>query len=44
MEDTVQAAHKQIEDKNYEQQLSNRGIFNIRRYGFAFKGKQVLIG
>lgn len=43
---TVLNAHKQIEDKNYDADLMERGIAkeNIRHYGFAFRGKKVLIG
>ena len=46
LEETVQAALAQIEKKNYEQALNERGIpsSRIRRYGFAFEGKTVLIG
>lgn len=46
IEDTVQAALQQIEDKNYEADLIARGVpkVNIRKYGFAFKGKEVYIG
>ena len=46
MEDTVESALKQIEEKKYETSLIHKGITKekIRKYGFAFKGKQVLIG
>ncbi len=46
MEETVQAALSQIEEKKYEQMLLAQGIGkeHIRRYGFAFRGKEVLIG
>lgn len=46
LRETVQAALKQIEDKKYEQILIDCGIKKecIRRYGFAFEGKKVLIG
>lgn len=46
MEETVQAALQQIQDKNYEQTLLEQGIGaeRIRKYGFAFRGKEVLIG
>lgn len=36
-------ALKQIEDKNYRQDLIDRGINNILYLGFAFQGKQSLI-
>ncbi len=46
MEETVLAALNQIEEKRYEQTLINQGIEkkHIRKYGLAFKGKEVLIG
>lgn len=46
LEETVRAALNQIEEKNYEQILLSQGIEKerIRKYGFAFRGKEVLIG
>ena len=45
LEETVKAALKQIEEKNYNVELIKRGVKeeNIHHYGFAFRGKEVLI-
>ena len=46
LEETVAAALAQIEEKQYEKELIIRGIAKerIKKYGFAFLGKEVLIG
>lgn len=43
--ETAQAALKQLDEQQYEAALLCRGISKekIRKYGFAFKGKEVLI-
>ena len=45
LEETVASALEQIEEKNYDAELIKRGVKeeNIHHYGFAFKGKEVLI-
>lgn len=46
LQETVESALAQIEDKNYAANLLAKGIpeDRIRKYGFAFQGKEVLIG
>lgn len=45
LDDTANAGLKQIEEKKYEEDLIARGIpkVQIKKYAFAFKGKNVLI-
>jgi hypothetical protein len=46
LEETLQAALTQIKEKDYARQLTDRGFApeRIHSYGFAFQGKEVLIG
>lgn len=46
LEDTVKDALNQMEEKKYAAQMTSKGIpeNHIRKYGFAFCGKKVLIG
>ena len=46
LEDTLAAAHRQITEKKYKTELVSRGFApeKIRSYGFAFRGKECLIG
>ena len=46
LEDTLANAHTQINEKQYEAELVSDGfaLGQIRKYGFAFRGKECLIG
>ena len=41
IEETIENAKKQIEEKKYEENLQTRGFTNITKIVFAFKGKEV---
>ena len=41
IEETIENAKKQIEEKQYEQNLKERGFKNITKMVYAFKGKEV---
>ena len=45
LKETAESALRQIKEKDYDAELIRRGVKkeNIRHYGFAFKGKEVLI-
>ena len=43
IEDTIENAKKQIEEKGYESNLRERGFTNITKMVYAFKGKEVKI-
>lgn len=44
--DTLASAHRQIDEKNYEAELVAEGFApeQVRKYGFAFRGEECLIG
>lgn len=46
LEDTIASAHCQMNEKQYEAELITQGFDpqQIRKYGFAFQGKECLIG
>ena len=41
IEETIENAKRQIEEKQYENSLKERGFANITKMVFAFKGKEV---
>ncbi len=43
IEETIENAKKQIEEKKYEENLRERGYTNITKMVYAFKGKEVKI-
>ena len=40
IEETIENAKKQIEEKQYEKNLKERGFTNITKIVFAFNGKE----
>ena len=40
IEETIENAKKQIEERKYEEDLQERGYTNITKMVFAFKGKR----
>ena len=40
IEETIESAKKQIEEKGYEGNLRERGFSNITKMVFAFRGKE----
>ncbi len=46
LEDTIASTHRQMNEKQYEAELITRGFApqQMRKYGFAFRGKECLIG
>ena len=43
IEELIEEAKNQIEDKKYETELLNRGITNIKKLVIVFKGKEVFV-
>lgn len=43
IEQLIEEAKNQIEDKKYEIELLNRGITNIKKLAIVFKGKEVSV-
>ena len=41
IQETIENAKKQIEEKRYEENLKERGFSNITKMVFAFSGKEV---
>ncbi len=41
IEETLESAHQQIEEKNYAAELRERGCSRVVRWGIAFRGKEV---